>query len=119
MIIAVGSCLFTIVSAYGFAWSEKADPSRVASIIVQGIGFLGAGALIKGENHVSGLTTAATVWLTAAVGMAAGVGMYVLAVFVTVFALVALVVLQPLSHRLENYGERRKKQREEREKLER
>jgi putative Mg2+ transporter-C (MgtC) family protein len=79
MIIAVGSALFTIASIYGFG--PPSDMSRVAAGVVAGIGFIGAGAIIhRGSGDiVAGLTTAATIWAVAAIGMAAGSGLYLIA----------------------------------------
>jgi putative Mg2+ transporter-C (MgtC) family protein len=93
ILICAGAALFTVVSIYGFASDEQA---RVAAGIVTGIGFLGAGAIIRrGEGGVvKGLTTATTIWVTAGIGMAAGAGMYIIA---SVTALLVLVVL--LIHR--------------------
>ena len=71
--VCLGAALFTIVSIYGFA--PGADTSRVAAMIVSGIGFLGAGAILHERGGVQGLTTAASLWVTAAIGMAVGVGM--------------------------------------------
>ena len=95
VLIAVGSALFTVMS-YEFADRAGADPGRVAAQIVTGIGFLGAGAIMRTGNGVQGLTTAATVWVNAAVGMAAGGGEYHLAVIATAVTLGALLVLQPV-----------------------
>ena len=86
--MALGSALFTVVSVYGFAGSG--DPARVAAQIVTGIGFLGAGAILRTENTVRGLTTAASVWVTAAIGMAVGVGMYLMSAIATLIVLVVL-----------------------------
>jgi len=102
MLVAVGSALFTIVSAFGFhdvlAESSpslvRLDPSRIAAQIVTGIGFLGAGAIIRQGITVRGLTTAATLWVVAAIGMAAGAGSYLVAVFGTAAALFALSPLR-------------------------
>ena len=94
ILISTGSALFTVVSIYGFG----VDPARVAAGIVTGIGFLGAGAIIRrGEGGVvKGLTTAATIWVTAGIGLAAGVGMYVIAAVTTFLVLVVLL----LPHRI-------------------
>jgi putative Mg2+ transporter-C (MgtC) family protein len=108
IIIALGSCLFTIISSEGFVDAAGSrDPTRIASIVVQGIGFIGAGVMLKGNDHVTGLTTAATIWMVAAIGMAVGAGMPMLAIVGTVFAVMFLVMLQPFSHTLERIGERR------------
>ncbi|MBU8577929.1 MgtC/SapB family protein [Brevibacterium luteolum] len=97
ILVGVGSALFTLVSVYGFAGAEDVtrDPARIAAQIVTGIGFLGAGVIFVRQNIVSGLTTAASIWVTAAVGMACGagmpaiaalaVGLYLLTVFVVTF----------------------------------
>jgi putative Mg2+ transporter-C (MgtC) family protein len=96
LLVALGSALFTIVSAYGFAdfVTEgnllRADPTRIAAQIVTGIGFLGAGAIIREGLSVRGLTTAGSLWMVAAIGMAAGIGYYwpaVVGAALTVFAL--------------------------------
>ena len=86
--VCLGAALFTIVSIYGFA--SGADTSRVAAMIVSGIGFLGAGAILHERGGVQGLTTAASLWVTAAVGMAVGVGMVLMSLATA--ALVFLVL---------------------------
>jgi putative Mg2+ transporter-C (MgtC) family protein len=95
-LICVGSCLFTLVSL--LLTNGTAD--RIASTIVTGIGFLGAGVIFKSEQGgVNGLTTAATIWTTAAIGMAIGNGLYIIASFTTLFVLIILSVfvwLEPL-----------------------
>jgi putative Mg2+ transporter-C (MgtC) family protein len=107
LLVSVGSALFTLVSAYGFheflnsgASVVRADPARIAAQIVTGIGFLGAGAIIRQGLSVRGLTTAATLWVVAAIGMAAGAGYYSAAVFTTAVALVALWPLRYLAYRV-------------------
>jgi putative Mg2+ transporter-C (MgtC) family protein len=97
MLVGVGSALFTIVSAYGwdaFGFSTAAgvvfDPTRIAAQIVTGIGFLGAGAIIRQGLSVRGLTTAAGLWVVAAIGMAAGAGYYSAALIATGLVLVGL-----------------------------
>jgi putative Mg2+ transporter-C (MgtC) family protein len=100
ILVSVGSCLFTLVSVYGFAGFQGAraavDPSRVAAQIVTGIGFLGAGAIIRQGLNIHGLTTAASLWIMAAVGMAVGVGMYWATGFAVLFTLISLWGLRPL-----------------------
>ncbi len=91
-LVALGAALFTLVSVYGFTEGVK-DTSRVAAQVVSGIGFLGAGLIVFQKNFVRGLTTAAGLWVTAAVGMACGVGQYFMAVFVTALMLVGLELL--------------------------
>ena len=87
-LICVGSALFAVVSALGFA---GADPSRIAAGIVAGIGFLGAGAILHREGGiVEGLTTATTIWAVAAIGLAAGAGMYLIS---AVTAAIVLIIL--------------------------
>jgi putative Mg2+ transporter-C (MgtC) family protein len=94
--VSLGSCLFTIVGAYGFA---NTDPSRVAAQIVTGIGFLGAGTIFLRKDLVRGLTTAATIWAVAAIGMAAGTAHYFEAGFTTLLILGVLMVLKPIEKR--------------------
>lgn len=98
LLVALGSCLFMILSAYGFdAFLAKDhtsfDPSRIASQVVTGIGFIGAGTIILQKQVVRGLTTAAGLWVTAAIGLACGIGMYVIAIVTTVLVLVSLGVI--------------------------
>jgi len=89
VLIAVGAAAFTGASLYGFA---GADVSRVAAGVITGVGFLGAGVIFRGISGtgVSGLTTASSIWVTAGIGLAAGCGLYLLALAVTVIALVVL-----------------------------
>jgi len=94
--VSLGSCLFTIVGAYGF---PNTDPSRVAAQIVTGIGFLGAGTIFLRKDLVRGLTTAATIWTVAAIGMAAGTSQYIVAFFTTLLILSVLMVLKPIEKR--------------------
>ena len=98
-LVAVGSALFTLLSMYGFSEGVR-DTSRVAAQVVSGIGFLGAGLIVFQKNVIRGLTTAAGLWVTAAVGMACGTGQYYLAVFVTVLMLIGLEVLGHLVPKL-------------------
>ena len=76
MLLTIGACLFTLISAYGFGGGT--DPSRIAAQIVTGIGFLGGGAIVRHGLTVKGVTTAASIWATASVGVAIGAGSYVL-----------------------------------------
>jgi putative Mg2+ transporter-C (MgtC) family protein len=97
ILVALGSCLFTILSIDGFPIKGTSqDTARIAAQIVSGIGFLGAGAVFQSQNRVKGLTTAATIWLVAAIGMAAGTGLYFIATFTTLMTEVVLVVLKPI-----------------------
>jgi putative Mg2+ transporter-C (MgtC) family protein len=107
MLVAVGSALFTLVSAYGFGdfdFSTREgivfDPTRIAAQIVTGIGFLGAGAIIRQGLSVRGLTTAATLWVVAAIGLASGAGYYSAAVITTILVLLALWPLRILARSL-------------------
>src|SRR5215831_11100242 len=95
MLVAVGSALFTMVGAYGFEDfpSRSVDPTRIAAQVVTGIGFLGAGIIFRQGFTIRGLTTAASLWLAAAIGMASGAGFWMGAVITTV---VALISLRPL-----------------------
>jgi putative Mg2+ transporter-C (MgtC) family protein len=106
LVVCVGSALFTIVSAYGFreflvhgGSVVRADPTRIAAQIVSGIGFLGAGAIIRQGLSVRGLTTAATLWLVAAIGMASGAGYYSAALITTGLALLTLGPLRIVAYR--------------------
>ena len=94
ILIAVGAALFTLMSIE--ISGPSGDPGRIAAQIVTGIGFLGAGAIMRTDTGVQGLTTAATVWVNAAVGVAAGGGSYHLAFIATGVTLAALLVLQPI-----------------------
>jgi len=107
LLVALGSCLFTIVSAYAWQdWRFSAaggvtfDPTRIAAQVVSGIGFLGAGAIIVRGLSVRGLTTAATLWVVAAIGMAAGAGLYWEAAGATTLVIVTLAPLRFVMHRL-------------------
>ena len=84
ILVGSGAALFTLVSIYGFS-GAVVDISRIAAGVVVGIGFIGAGVILRGqrEKEVAGLTTAATIWITAAVGLAAGAGMYLISVVAT------------------------------------
>ena len=96
VIVGLGSGLFTLVSVYGFTASNHVDPTRIAAQIVSGIGFLGAGVILRYGMNVRGVTTAAALWISAAIGMAAAAGFYLGAAATTVFALVVLVALRRL-----------------------
>jgi putative Mg2+ transporter-C (MgtC) family protein len=114
MLVSVGAALFTLVSAYAwgdFAFSQASgvtfDPTRIAAQIVTGIGFIGAGAIIRQGLSVRGLTTAATLWMVAAIGMACGAGFYWAAVIATAIALVGLGPLRFVSKRMLDRPQRR------------
>jgi putative Mg2+ transporter-C (MgtC) family protein len=92
-LVALGAALFTIISQYGFNDGVK-DTSRVAAQVVSGIGFLGAGLIVFQKNSVRGLTTAAGLWVTAAIGMACGVGMFAVSAIVTALIMIGLEVVR-------------------------
>ena len=107
LLVSVGAALFTMVSAY--AWTDWQfsnreglvfDPTRIAAQVVTGIGFLGAGAIIRQGLSVKGLTTAATLWVVAAIGMASGVGYYEAALVTTALVLISLWPLRILAYRM-------------------
>jgi|SRR5688572_7745101 len=100
ILIAVGAALFTLMSLE--LGPEGSDPGRIAAQIVTGIGFLGAGAIMRTDSGVQGLTTAATIWVNAAVGVAAGGGSYHLAFIATAITITVLLVLQPVERMIEN-----------------
>ena len=91
-LVALGAALFTVVSAFGFSGSNV-DPTRIAAQIVSGIGFIGAGTILQYRGHIRGLTTAASLWSVAAIGTAAGAGLFVVAITGTVLILVILSLL--------------------------
>ncbi|OGI20102.1 MAG: hypothetical protein A3B68_00710 [Candidatus Melainabacteria bacterium RIFCSPHIGHO2_02_FULL_34_12] len=97
-LVCVGSTGFTLVSIYGF---QDVDTSRIAAQIVSGIGFLGAGAILHTGYVTKGLTTATALWVAAAVGMACGTGMFLLAFIITLMSLVLLWVLKPFKIHLD------------------
>jgi putative Mg2+ transporter-C (MgtC) family protein len=106
ILIAMGSALFTLVSIE-IAEAHGSDPGRIAAQIVTGIGFLGAGAIIRTGGSVQGLTTAATVWVNAAVGVAAGAGEYHLALMATGVTVIVLLVLVPIERAIERFAVRK------------
>lgn len=112
VLVGLGSCAFTLVSAYGFSAvlgsDVNLDPSRIAAQIVSGIGFLGAGVIFKGRSVVRGLTTAATIWVAAAIGMACGAGMLSLAIVLTLLHLVTLFFIAPLIRKLPDPDRKRR-----------
>lgn len=114
-LVALGSALFMIVSAYGFDGAltnsqMRLDVSRIAAQVVSGIGFLGAGTIIFQKNAVHGLTTAAGVWVTAAIGLTCGAGMYVLASSATLLVLIGLEAFNYLLKILEKRQEEGKEE---------
>ena len=104
-LVSVASALVMVVSTYGFPSTVDGvtvglDPSRLAAQVVSGIGFLGAGVIIFRENTIRGLTTAATVWSVAGIGLAAGSALYLAAIVGTAFMLFVLTALKPVERRL-------------------
>ena len=110
-LVATASALIMLVSSYGFAGVVTADhtvvldPSRIAAQVVSGIGFLGAGTILLRRNAIRGLTTAASVWAVAGIGLAAGAGLYFPAAATTVILLIILIALRPVERRL--FGHKR------------
>ena len=98
MMISLASCLFTYIGVTALSTNPDLPPdTRIPAQIVIGVGFLGAGTLLQTKNKIRGLTTASTIWLVSAIGMAVGVGMYWGALFVTVLSTIALILLAPIS----------------------
>ncbi|MBQ3984628.1 MAG: MgtC/SapB family protein [Bacteroidales bacterium] len=104
MLVCVGACLFMLISKYGFGDTARFDAARVAAGVVSGIGFLGGGLIIKGKtNLITGLTTAAGLWVTAAIGLGAGSGLVIMAAVATLLVLLCMDILNCVSFKL---GER-------------
>jgi putative Mg2+ transporter-C (MgtC) family protein len=97
-LVAFGSCLFTALGAYLFGRST--DPTRIAAQVVTGIGFLGAGAILRTGDGIKGLTTAATIWVVAAIGMAVAFNLYLLAMMGTAMVLAWLLVFRLFEERI-------------------
>jgi putative Mg2+ transporter-C (MgtC) family protein len=102
MLLTTGACLFTLISAYGF--DGNTDPSRIAAQIVTGIGFLGGGAIVRDGLTVKGVTTAASIWATASVGVAIGAGSYVLGIGGAVLVVGTLFGLRRVDDLLRRWG---------------
>lgn len=103
ILVCVGSCLMMIISIYMFEQyknTANVDPSRIAANVVTGIGFLGAGAIMRENERIKGLTTAATLWLIAGIGLAIGCGFYLAGVVSTVLALLSLLFLGRMERQL-------------------
>ena len=100
-LVALGSALFMLISQYAF--TGRFDAARVAAQVVSGIGFIGAGVIIFQKNAVRGVTTAAGLWVAAAIGLACGSGMYIVAVAATLLAIICLETMHIISRR---YGEK-------------
>ena len=101
ILIALGACCLMLLSTWlPQHMNPNADPGRIAAQVVSGMGFLGAGAIIRLGNNIRGLTTAASLWLIAAVGMTIGAGMYVAAVTVEILALISLILLNKVEKKV-------------------
>jgi putative Mg2+ transporter-C (MgtC) family protein len=95
LLVCLGACLFTIASVHVYkTYGAYTDPARIAAQIVVGIGFLGAGAILRHGNYIRGLTTAATLWIVSAIGMAVGFGEYMIAGFTACIVLINLIILK-------------------------
>lgn len=109
-LISMGATLAMILSIYvpqEYLGLKNGDPGRIAAQVITGIGFLGAGAIIQGKGSVRGLTTAAGIWMVAAIGLAVGVGMYVIAIIATALIIFILLIIEQLDHKLKLGGEMR------------
>jgi len=100
ILVCVGSALFMILSGEMIFKSGMADPGRIAAGVVTGIGFIGAGCILQERDHVRGITTAASIWITAAIGIASGTGHYVGAITATAITLVTLRLLKEVEKRI-------------------
>lgn len=102
-LISMGACLAMLLSIYvpqEYMGLKNGDPGRIAAQVITGVGFLGGGAMIHMRGSVKGLTTAAGIWMTAAIGMAVGVGMYWCSIIATLLILATLVIFEAYEHRL-------------------
>lgn len=97
ILVCLGSCLIMLTSIYIFeVYKDQVplDPGRIAAGVITGIGFLGAGTIIRGREEVKGLTTAASLWIVSAIGLSAGIGFYKASIFATLLVLIVLSVLR-------------------------
>jgi len=100
ILVSAGACVFTLLSIFAFkmqileGFSGVNDPARIAAQIITGIGFIGAGTVMRHGNNIYGITTAATLWMCAAIGMACGTGMFMMAATATVFSLIVLILVR-------------------------
>lgn len=102
ILIAIGATLFTVMSI-DLSASSGGDPTRIAAQIVTGIGFLGAGAIMRTDDGIRGLTTASMIWVNAAIGVAVGGGEFRLAFITTAVALIVLVALNPVERMIDHF----------------
>jgi len=100
ILVSAGACVFTLLSIFAFkmqimdGFAGVNDPARIAAQIITGIGFIGAGTVMRHGNNIYGITTAATLWMCAAIGMACGTGMFLMAATATIFSLIVLVLVR-------------------------
>lgn len=100
ILVSAGACVFTLLSVYGFKMhivegiSGVNDPARIAAQIITGIGFIGAGTVMRHGNNIYGITTAATLWMCAAIGMACGTGMFSIAAIASICSLIVLILVR-------------------------
>jgi putative Mg2+ transporter-C (MgtC) family protein len=106
-LVGVGACMFTALGLEP-VFGSRTDPTRIAAQIVTGVGFLGAGAILHQGSEVKGLTSAASIWVVASIGMAVGFGFYAVSIFATVLVLGTLVLIRPLEARLFRRAKARK-----------
>lgn len=105
ILVCVGACLMMLLSIYGFSnfvyeWNVRVDPARLAAAVITGVGFLGAGTIMLKDKKISGLTTAASLWVVAALGLAVGAGFYFAAIIVLVLVITTLWLFNKLEQRL-------------------
>lgn len=113
MLLSLGAALFAVVSVGAFdefidsgVSTVQVDPSRIASYVAAGVGFIGAGAIVKYRGSVTGLTTAASLWVAAAIGVSTGLGMWKASLIAAGLALLSLAILHPISQGLERLARR-------------
>ncbi len=107
VLICLGACVFTILSRLMVDASANSDQSRIAAQIVSGVGFIGAGAIIRDNCGVHGLTTAAGIWMVASIGVACGAHYFIFAAVAALIAFLCLIVLQPISKSLRSFYSKR------------
>lgn len=100
VLVALGSCLIMLISVYGFSEDGDGDPARLAAQVVSGIGFLGAGTILRNGNNIKGLTTAASLWVSGGIGLAIGNGYYVGGLSTAIIVLFTLITLGLLEKRI-------------------
>ena len=99
ILVCVGSCIVMMTNQYVYQVFDTGDPVRMAAQVVSGIGFLGAGAIIKTKSSVRGVTTAAGIWVAAGIGLAVGIGLYAIAFIAMILILLTLIILDYYEHR--------------------